>query len=172
MTMPEQRVGFGYDVHQLAEGERLVLGGVDVPWARGLGLVGYSDADVLTHAVIDALLGAAGLGDIGRHFPSGDPRYRGISSLELLRHTRGLLDAHGWTTVNVDSTIVAQEPRLSPHIEAMQQTLAAALDVDGDRMHVKAKTTDGLGFSGRSEGMAAYAVALVARTASQPQERA
>lgn len=165
----EQRVGMGYDVHQVGPDERLVLGGVEIPWERGLGLVGYSDADVLTHAIIDALLGAAGLGDIGQHFPSGDPRYRGIRSIELLRHTGGLLNAHGWTTVNVDSTIVAQEPRMSPHVAAMEQTLAAALGVDRDRMHVKAKTTDGLGFAGRAEGMAAYAVALVARTAPLPE---
>jgi 2-C-methyl-D-erythritol 2,4-cyclodiphosphate synthase len=162
--MDDQRVGFGYDVHQLAEGETLVLGGVIVPWEAGRGLVGYSDADVLTHAVIDALLGAAGLGDIGTHFPSGDPRYRGISSLELLRQTRRLLDDAGWRAVNVDSTIVAQAPRLSPHVAAMQTILSEALGVVPDRMSVKAKTTDGLGFAGRGEGMAAYAVALITRT--------
>jgi 2-C-methyl-D-erythritol 2,4-cyclodiphosphate synthase len=171
MTVPEQRVGFGYDVHQLADGERLVLGGVEIPWEAGRGLTGYSDADVLVHAVIDALLGAAGLGDIGRHFPTGDPRYRGTSSIELLKETRRLIEAAGWQTVNVDSTVVAQAPRLAPHVAAMQATMAAALALDAGRVHVKAKTTDGLGFTGRGEGMAAYAVALVARRSAH-EERA
>ncbi|MCX6022818.1 MAG: 2-C-methyl-D-erythritol 4-phosphate cytidylyltransferase [Chloroflexi bacterium] len=163
----EQRVGFGYDGHQLADGERLVLGGVAIPWDQGRGLAGYSDADVLIHAVIDALLGAAGLGDIGRHFPSGDPRYRGIASTLLLEHTRGLLADAGWRTVNVDSTVVAQAPRLSPHVAAMQTNLAGVLGVPADRCSVKAKTTDGLGFAGRGEGMAAYAVALIERRAQR-----
>ncbi|MBI4497050.1 MAG: 2-C-methyl-D-erythritol 2,4-cyclodiphosphate synthase [Chloroflexi bacterium] len=161
---PDHRVGFGFDAHALAEGEALVLGGVTIPADRGL--VGYSDADVLSHAIIDALLGAAGLGDIGRHFPSGDPRYRGISSLALLEQTRHLLADHGWRIQNIDTTVVAQAPRLAPYIEEMRGQVARMAGVDPARINVKAKTTDGLGFPGRGEGMAAYAVALLVRERS------
>ncbi|MBI3954295.1 MAG: 2-C-methyl-D-erythritol 2,4-cyclodiphosphate synthase [Chloroflexi bacterium] len=156
-----QRVGFGYDAHRFAGGRRLVLAGVEVPFE--LGLHGYSDADVLTHAVIDALLGAAGLGDIGSHFPSSDPEYEGISSLELLRRTGKLLEREGWTPVNVDVTAVLERPRLAPYADRMRSSLARALGIARDQVSVKSKTTDGLGFPGRSEGIEAHAVALIER---------
>jgi 2-C-methyl-D-erythritol 2,4-cyclodiphosphate synthase len=156
-----QRIGYGYDAHRFASGRRLILGGVEIPFE--LGLHGYSDADVLTHAVIDALLGAAGLGDIGSHFPSSDPQYEGISSLELLRRTRGLLEREGWTAVNVDAAAVLERPRLGPYTEGMRSTLAKALGLGRDRVSVKAKTSDGLGFPGRGEGIEAHAVALIER---------
>ena len=157
------RVGIGYDVHPLAEGRPLVLGGVTVPFSHGL--LGHSDGDALTHAVIDALLGAAGLGDIGTHFPSTDARYRGIASTLLLRHTAALLASHGWRVVNVDATIVAERPRLGPHLDAMRQELALHVGGDACAVHVKAKTNDGLGFLGAGEGMAAWAVALLQESA-------
>ncbi|MCL0097330.1 2-C-methyl-D-erythritol 4-phosphate cytidylyltransferase [Dehalococcoidia bacterium] len=153
------RVGIGYDVHRLEEGRRLVLGGVEVPFDKGL--LGWSDADVAIHAVIDALLGAAALGDIGTHFPSDDPQYRGISSLVLLRQTGRLLQQRGWQAGNVDVTIVAQGPRLAPFISGMKTQIAEALSIDETRVGIKAKTADGLGFVGMGEGMAAYAVALL-----------
>jgi 2-C-methyl-D-erythritol 4-phosphate cytidylyltransferase/2-C-methyl-D-erythritol 2,4-cyclodiphosphate synthase len=153
------RVGIGYDVHRLVDGRGLVLGGVEVPFDKGL--LGWSDADVPIHAVIDALLGAAGLGDIGTYFPSDDPQYRGISSLVLLRQTRELLVDHGWHIGNIDVTIVAQEPKLAPFIDRMRGRIAEALSVSEDQIGIKAKTADGLGFVGKGEGMAAYAVALV-----------
>ncbi len=155
------RVGIGYDVHRLVEGRRLVLGGVEVPFGKGL--LGWSDADVAIHAIIDALLGAATLGDIGTYFPSTDPQYRGTSSLVLLRQTRELLVDHGWHIGNIDVTIAAQEPRLAPFIDGMRRRIAEVLSVSEDQIGIKAKTTDGLGFVGRGEGMAAYAVALVSR---------
>lgn len=158
------RVGVGYDVHAFAApsaGRRLMLGGVEIPHDRGL--VGHSDADVLLHAVVDALLGAVGLGDIGQHFPSSDPRWRGASSGTFLAHTRDLLSEQGWRVANVDATIVAEHPRLSPHVAAMRAEVARALGVAVDQVSVKSKTTDGLGFTGRAEGMACYAVALVER---------
>ena len=153
------RVGIGYDVHPLAEGRPLVLGGVIVPFSHGL--LGHSDGDTLIHAVIDALLGAAGLGDIGTHFPSSDAQYRGIASTVLLRHTAALLASRGWRVVNVDATIVAERPRLGPYLDAMRQELALNLGEDASAVHVKAKTNDGLGFLGAGEGMAAWAVALI-----------
>jgi len=153
------RVGIGYDVHPLIEGRRLVLGGVEVPFERGLG--GHSDADVLSHAVMDALLGAAALGDIGVHFPPEDPRFRGISSLELLRDVAKKLAQAGWQVVNVDSTIVAQHPKLAPFIPEMQRLLSQSLGTDEGQITIKATTTEGLGFAGREEGIAAYAVALI-----------
>ncbi|MCL0089199.1 2-C-methyl-D-erythritol 4-phosphate cytidylyltransferase [Dehalococcoidia bacterium] len=153
------RVGIGYDVHRLEEGRRLVLGGVEVPFDKGL--LGWSDADVAIHAVIDALLGAAALGDIGTYFPSDDPQYRGISSLVLLRQTGKLLQQRGWQAGNVDVTIVAQGPRLAPFISGMKTRIAEALSIDETRVGIKAKTADGLGFVGMGEGMAAYAVALL-----------
>lgn len=156
------RVGTGYDVHAFAEGRRLVLGGVPIPADRGL--LGHSDADVLTHAIIDALLGAARLGDIGRLFPDTDMAYAGISSLLLLERVRDLLQGQGVSLVNLDAVVLAQTPRLAPHVEAMAAALATALRVDPERISLKATTTEGLGFVGRREGIAAQAVALVRRS--------
>ena len=153
------RVGHGFDVHQLVAGRRLVIGGVEIPHDKGLG--GHSDADVLLHAVTDALLGAAGLGDIGRHFPDTDPAHRDADSRRLLREAMAKVRAAGYVVVNVDSTIIAQAPRMAPHIPAMVANLAADLGVPPDRVNVKAKTTERLGFAGRGEGIAAEAVALL-----------
>ena len=153
------RIGHGYDVHRLVEGRRLILGGVDIPWERGL--LGHSDADVLTHAVMDALLGAAGLGDIGRHFPDTDPAYAGADSLRLLAHVAALLRERGFTVGNVDATVLAQRPKLAPHIPQMRDNLARAMGVDPEQVNVKATTEEGLGFTGSGEGMAAHAVALI-----------
>lgn len=162
--MAATRVGMGYDVHAFAPreaGRTLVLGGVTIPYDRGL--AGHSDADVLIHALVDALLGAAGLGDIGTHFPSSDARWQGAPSGAFLAYTLDLLRQAGWRVVNVDTTIVAQQPRLAPHVPAMRAQLAAALGLAPDAVSVKSKTTDGLGFTGRGEGIACYAVALVER---------
>ena len=153
------RVGFGYDVHRYAPGRRLVLGGVAIP--APVGLLGHSDADVLTHALMDALLGAAALGDIGHHFPPSAARWRDADSLDLLRQVVGLLTAAGWRVGNVDATVVIEAPRLAPHVPAMRERLAAALGVPVSAVSVKATTNEGLGFVGRAEGAAAYAVALV-----------
>ena len=153
------RVGHGYDVHRLVEGRKLILGGVDVP--NTLGLLGHSDADVLTHAVMDALLGAAALGDIGRHFPDTDPAYAGADSLKLLDHVVALLKAHGWQVGNVDATILAQRPKLAPYLEQMRDNLAAHMRVDREQVNVKATTEEKLGFTGAQEGMAAHAVCLL-----------
>ncbi|MBI4300144.1 MAG: 2-C-methyl-D-erythritol 2,4-cyclodiphosphate synthase [Chloroflexi bacterium] len=155
------RVGVGYDVHGLVTGRGLILGGVRIPYS--LGLAGHSDADVLIHAIIDALLGAAALKDIGAHFPPGDPQYAGISSLELLRRTKDVLDGEGWQTENVDATIVAEHPKLMPFIDDMREHISEALGVEKGRISVKATTTEGLGFAGRGEGIAAHAVALIER---------
>ena len=156
------RVGVGYDVHPLAADRPLVLGGVTVPHTSGL--EGHSDGDVLTHALIDALLGAAALGDIGTHFPSEDERWRGASSVDLLAKTRVLLLEAGFGVANVDATIVAQAPKLAPYTQAMRELLAQALDVDSSNVSVKATTTDRLGAIGRDEGIAAVAVALINST--------
>ena len=153
------RIGHGYDVHRLVEGRRLILGGVDVPWERGL--LGHSDADVLTHAVMDALLGAAGLGDIGRHFPDTDPAYAGADSLKLLAHVVALLRERGFTVGNVDATVLAQRPKLAPHIPQMRDNLARTMEVGPEQVNVKATTEEGLGFTGSGEGMAAHAVCLI-----------
>ena len=153
------RVGIGYDVHPLVGGRPLVLGGVVIPFSHGL--LGHSDGDALIHAIIDALLGAAGLGDIGTHFPSTDAQYQGVASTLLLRHTAALLASHGWRVVNLDATIVAERPRLGPYLDAMRQELALNLGGDASTVHVKAKTNDGLGFLGAEEGMAVWAVALL-----------
>lgn len=153
------RVGFGYDVHRLVKGRKLILGGVEIPYEKGL--EGHSDADVLAHAIMDALLGAAGLGDIGMHFPDSDPGYRGISSILLLGRVREKLAARGFAVQNIDSTVVAQAPKLSGHIDAMRKILAGALEMDPSLVNVKATTTEGLGFAGAGEGIAAYSVALV-----------
>ena len=153
------RIGHGYDVHRLVEGRRLILGGVDIPWERGL--LGHSDADVLTHAVMDALLGAAGLGDIGRHFPDTDPAYAGADSLKLLAYVVALLRERGFTVGNVDATVLAQRPKLAPHIPQMRDNLARTMEVGPEQVNVKATTEEGLGFTGSGEGMAAHAVALI-----------
>ena len=158
-ALPPFRVGQGYDVHQLVEGRKLILCGVEVP--HSLGLLGHSDADVALHALMDALLGAAGLWDIGHHFPDTDPRYKGISSLKLLKSVMTELEAHGFRPANVDVTIVAQQPKLSPYIPRMVDTLAAALSLPRDRVNVKATTTEHLGFEGRKEGISAQAVCLL-----------
>ncbi len=159
------RVGFGYDVHAFAKGRRLVLGGVEIPHSEGL--LGHSDADVLLHALCDALLGAAALGDIGRHFPDSDPAYAGISSLVLLKRVADRIAEQGYTMGNIDTTVVAQQPRLAAHIPAMTQNISEALNLPIDRISVKATTTERLGFTGRSEGIAAYAVVLL-RAAESP----
>lgn len=153
------RIGHGYDVHKLVEGRRLVLGGVEIP--HTLGLLGHSDADVLTHAVMDALLGAAGLGDIGRHFPDSDPAYAGADSLKLLDKVMELVGEKGYEVENADATILAQKPKLAPHIEAMRANLAAHMGIPAERVNVKATTEEALGFTGRQEGIAAHAVALL-----------
>lgn len=155
----ELRVGIGFDSHPLVSGRNLVLGGVDIPCDRGL--AGWSDADVVVHATIDALCGAAGLGDIGTLFPSGDQRYRDISSLVLLGKTGELIRAGGFAVANIDATIIAEEPKLSPFIPEMRERIGLALGIDSTRVTIKATTTNGLGFVGRGEGMAAQAVALV-----------
>lgn len=153
------RIGHGYDVHKLVEGRRLILGGVDIPHEKGL--LGHSDADVLTHAVMDALLGALALGDIGQHFPDTDPKYSGADSLQLLRHVIELIQSHGFQVGNVDATILAQAPKLAPHIPAMRENLARAMGVELSQVSVKATTEEGLGFTGHKEGIAAHAVALL-----------
>ncbi len=155
------RTGIGCDVHPLVEGRPLVLGGVTVPFDRGL--LGHSDGDVLTHAVVDAVLGGAGLGDIGRHFPSEDERYRDAVSLTLLAEAVRLAAESGWRPVYVDATIIAESPRLSPILDAASRNLAGTLGVTADSVNLKATTTDGLGFAGRGEGMAAMAVATLDR---------
>ena len=153
------RIGYGYDVHRLVEGRRLILSGVDIPWEKGL--LGHSDADVLTHALMDALLGAAALGDIGQHFPDKDPAYEGADSVALLRRVCALLREKGFRVGNVDCTVVAQRPKLAPHIPTMREKLAAAMEVDVSQVSVKATTEEGLGFSGEGLGIAAHAVALL-----------
>lgn len=154
------RVGQGFDVHALAQGRRLIIGGVDIPHEKGL--AGHSDADVLLHAVCDALLGAAALGDIGRHFPDTDPAYRGADSRVLLREVARRIAGAGYRVVNVDATIIAQQPKMAPHIPAMAANIAADLGVAAHCVNVKAKTTEKLGFTGRGEGIAAEAIALIA----------
>ena len=159
--MRKLRVGHGYDVHRLVEGRALILGGVTVPFDRGL--LGHSDADVLTHAVMDALLGAAALGDIGKLFPDSDAAYAGADSIALLERVTALLREHGWQVVNVDATVVAQVPKLAPYIPEMRRRLAEAMGLDVDCVSVKATTEERLGFTGSGEGMAAHAVALIER---------
>lgn len=153
------RIGHGYDVHKLAENRHLILGGVDIPYEKGL--LGHSDADVLTHAVMDALLGALALGDIGQHFPDTDPKYSGADSLQLLAHVVELISAQGYTVGNVDATVLAQAPKLAPHIPAMRANLARVMGVDVSQVSVKATTEEGLGFTGQKEGIAVHAVALL-----------
>ena len=153
------RIGHGYDVHRFAPGRDLVLGGVKIPYETGL--LGHSDADVLTHAVMDALLGAAALGDIGLHFPDGDPAYLGIDSLILLGRVGALLSGKGYTVGNIDATVIAEKPKLRPYIEDMRQNIAKTLGISVDRVNVKATTEEGLGFTGERLGIAAHAVCLI-----------
>jgi len=156
------RVGIGYDVHRLVEGRKLILGGVEIEFEMGLS--GHSDADVLSHAIGDALLGAANLGDLGRHFPDSDERYKGISSLRLLEEIRSKLMDKGFGIINIDATIVAQVPKLAPYIEKMREKLSGTLKIPAENLSVKATTTEGLGFTGRGEGIACYAVVSLEKT--------
>lgn len=151
------RIGIGYDVHQLVPGRKLILGGVEIPYEKGL--LGHSDADVLAHAIMDALLGAAGMGDIGRHFPDTDPAYAGANSLELLKQVHHLIGERGYCPNNIDAVIIAQQPKLAPYMDAMQQRIAEAMEMTRDRVNIKATTTESLGFEGRGEGIAVQAVA-------------
>ena len=155
------RIGIGYDIHRLVEGRKLVLGGVEIAFEKGL--LGHSDSDVLTHAVCDALLGAAGLGDIGTHFPDSDPKWRDASSLEFLSRVVSLVGERRYVVVNVDSVVIAERPKLAPHIDAMRGALAASLEIDIDRISIKAKTNEGLESVGRNEAIAAQAVVLLAQ---------
>lgn len=150
------RVGMGYDVHRLTEGRDLILGGVKIPYEKGL--LGHSDADVLLHAIMDALLGAAALGDIGKHFPDTDEKYSGISSMKLLKHVAGLLEENLYIVENIDATIIAQKPKMRPHIAQMEENIASALGIERDRVNVKATTEEGLGFTGSGEGISAQAI--------------
>ena len=159
------RIGTGYDVHRLVEGRKLILGGVDIPYEKGL--LGHSDADVLVHAIMAALLGAAALGDIGLHFPDSDPAYEGADSLSLAGHVSRILEDNGWIIENVDSTVIAQAPKLRPYIDQMRTNIARALRIDVTKVSVKATTEEHLGFTGRGEGISAQAAAL--RTASPQQ---
>ncbi|HEU5369409.1 MAG TPA: 2-C-methyl-D-erythritol 2,4-cyclodiphosphate synthase [Ktedonobacterales bacterium] len=156
------RIGIGYDVHGFANERSLMVGGISIPHSRGL--AGHSDADVLIHAIVDALLGAAALGDIGSHFPSSDPRWQGAPSSAFLTYTRDLLAEHGWRVGNLDAVIVAERPKMGPHIPAMRAELARQLGIALEQVSVKATTTDGLGFTGREEGIGCYAVALIERS--------
>ncbi|MCQ2454724.1 MAG: 2-C-methyl-D-erythritol 2,4-cyclodiphosphate synthase [Clostridia bacterium] len=153
------RIGHGYDVHRLTEGRNLIIGGVDIPFERGL--LGHSDADVLLHAVCDSILGAAALGDIGKHFPDTDEKYKGISSIELLRAVGELLYKSGYNLQNIDATIIAESPKMAPYIEKMRQNIAQALGVDISIISVKATTEEGLGFTGKKEGISAHCICLI-----------
>lgn len=153
------RIGLGYDVHRLVPGRKLILGGVEIPWS--MGLLGHSDADVLVHAVMDALLGAAALGDIGQHFPDTDPAYEGISSVKLLKKVGELLEEHGYAVGNIDAIIVAQKPKMASHMDSMRENIAKALGIDRDKVSVKATTEERLGFTGTLEGISSHAVCLL-----------
>lgn len=153
------RIGQGYDVHRLTEGRKLILGGVEIPYEKGL--LGHSDADVLVHAVMDALLGAAALGDIGQHFPDTDPAYEGISSIELLKHVGALLEEKGYVVENIDATVIAQRPKLAPYRPRMAENIAGALKILPDRVSVKATTEEGMGFTGSGQGIASQAITLL-----------
>ena len=155
------RIGHGYDVHRLVEDRKLILGGVEIPYEKGL--LGHSDADVLTHAVMDALLGAAGLGDIGKHFPDTDPSYKGADSLKLLDHVPSLLSELGWLVGNVDATIIAQRPKLATYLPRMRDNLAARMKIAPEQVNIKATTEEKLGFTGSGEGIAAHAVCLLTK---------
>ena len=153
------RIGMGYDVHKLVDGRKLIIGGVDIPHEKGL--LGHSDADVLVHAIMDALLGAAALGDIGKHFPDSNEKFKGVSSMELLREVKKMLDEELFIVENIDATIIAQNPKMKPHIEKMRQNVAAACGVDVDRINIKATTEEWLGFTGAGEGISAHSVCLI-----------
>lgn len=153
------RIGHGYDVHRLVEDRKLIMGGVDIPYEKGL--LGHSDADVLLHAIADALLGALALGDIGKHFPDTDPAFKGADSMKLLEQVVGLISAKGYAVGNLDATIIAQRPKMAPHIQTMQENIARACGVEVDRINVKATTEEGLGFTGTGEGISAHAVVLL-----------
>ena len=153
------RIGMGYDVHKLVENRKLILGGVEIPYE--LGLLGHSDADVLLHAICDSLLGAAALGDIGKHFPDTDPKYKGISSLLLLKHVANLINKSGYTIENIDATIIAQKPKMAPHIPIMVKNIAKTLNISENQVNIKATTEEGLGFTGRSEGISAQSICLL-----------
>ena len=164
------RIGQGYDVHRLVEGRKLIIGGVDIPYEKGL--VGHSDADVLLHAVMDALLGAAALGDIGQHFPDSDERYKGISSIALLKEVGKILQENGYMIENIDSTVIAQRPKLLPYRPQMAENIAAALGIEKEQVSVKATTEEGLGFTGTGEGISAQAIALLSSVADYaPEDR-
>lgn len=153
------RIGMGYDVHKLVEGRKLIMGGVEIPYEKGL--LGHSDADVLLHAIMDALLGAAALGDIGKHFPDTDPAYKGISSIKLLEHVGRLLEENLFLIENIDATIIAQAPKMRPHIDAMRRNIAEALGITIEQVNVKATTEEGLGFTGKGEGISSQAICLL-----------
>ena len=155
------RIGMGYDVHKLVENRDLILGGVKIPYS--LGLLGHSDADVLLHAIMDSLLGAAALGDIGKHFPDSDDRYNGISSIELLKYVGSLLKENNWLIENIDSTIIAQKPKMAPHIENMRKNISEALNIDIDQINVKATTEEGLGFTGEGKGISSQSICLLTK---------
>ena len=164
------RIGQGYDVHRLVEGRKLIIGGVDIPYEKGL--LGHSDADVLLHAVMDALLGAAALGEIGQHFPDSDERYKGISSIVLLKEVGKILQENGYMIENIDSTVIAQRPKLLPYRPQMAENIAAALGIEKEQVSVKATTEEGLGFTGTGEGISAQAIALLSSVADYaPEDR-
>ena len=164
------RIGQGYDVHRLVEGRKLIIGGVDIPYEKGL--LGHSDADVLLHAVMDALLGAAALGDIGQHFPDSDEKYKGISSIALLKEVGKILQENGYMIENIDSTVIAQRPKLLPYRPQMAENIAAALGIEKEQVSVKATTEEGLGFTGTGEGISAQAIALLSSVADYaPEDR-
>lgn len=154
------RIGMGYDVHRLTTGRKLIMGGVEIPYEKGL--LGHSDADVLVHAIMDALLGAAALGDIGKHFPDADPAYKGISSMKLLKHVGALLEENKFLIENIDATIIAQAPKMRPYIDQMRENIAAALQIEVGQVNVKATTEEGLGFTGTGEGISAQAICMLA----------
>lgn len=158
------RIGMGYDVHKLVENRDLILGGVKIPYS--LGLLGHSDADVLLHAIMDSLLGAAALGDIGKHFPDSDNRYKGISSIELLKYVGSLLKENDWLIENIDSTIIAQKPKMAPHIENMRKNISEALNIDIGQINVKATTEEGLGFTGEGKGISSQSICLLTKKSS------
>jgi 2-C-methyl-D-erythritol 2,4-cyclodiphosphate synthase len=153
------RIGMGYDVHKLVKGRKLILGGVLIPYEKGL--LGHSDADVLIHAIMDSLLGAAALGDIGKHFPDTDSKYSGISSILLLKEVAALINNNGYEIGNIDATIIAQKPKMAPHIEDMRKNIASSLDIDISKISIKATTEEGLGFTGRGEGISSQSIALL-----------
>ena len=158
------RIGHGYDVHRLVEGRKLIMGGVEIPWEKGL--LGHSDADVLLHAIADAILGALAMGDIGKHFPDTDPAFKGADSMRLLAHVVALTRGRGYRVANLDATIIAQRPKMAPHILAMRENIARVCGVELDEINVKATTEEGLGFTGSGEGISAHAVVLMERTTS------